>query len=109
MTKRFLVALVVAVGLTGCGRDTGTDDATQAEATELRDVTITRNPYATFTATSGDQTLRDISSVRVTDEQGSDAVRQFLAAPVEEAGGTLCCDSCSLSGGVLVCTGCKAC
>jgi hypothetical protein len=106
MTRRFLVALVVAVGLVGCGGSSDNDKA--KSATDLQNVTITRNPDGTFTAKTKDQTLDNISSFKVQDENQSSSVQQFLAAP-DAAGGNLCCNTCSLSGGVLICTGCVSC
>lgn len=104
--SRFLLAMVVTVGLVGCG-GAGESDK-QQDAREFQNATITRNPDNTFTLKAGDQTLGNISSFQVSEqERESKDVSAFLAAP--EAEGKLCCTSCSLSGGVLICTGCVSC
>jgi hypothetical protein len=113
--SRFLLAMVVTVGLVGCGGAADSDKQdTQQGARQFQNATITRNPDSTFTLKAGDQTLSNISSFQVSEqEQESKDVSAFLAAePVAEepgGGGSLCCTSCSLSGGVLICTGCRRC
>lgn len=70
---------------------------------------ITRNADGTFSFKSGNQTMSNISSVQVKDQDND--VQAFFEQNLEadSGGGRLCCDRCSLSGGVLICTGCKAC
>ncbi|MBN1209632.1 MAG: hypothetical protein JXB05_32585 [Myxococcaceae bacterium] len=104
MTRHVLLAIVVALGLAGCGSDNEGEKAGK----EFQDVVITRNPDNTFSFKAGEQTISNISSVQVTDEKKDQGVSAFLAAPVD-GGGDLCCNSCSLSGGVLICTGCVRC
>jgi hypothetical protein len=103
MTRRFLFALVVAAGLAGCGGGAGNEKA--PSGTAFHDVTVTHNADSTFTLESQGQTISGISSVRVNDQDQANSVQEFLAAPAQK----LCCDSCSLSGGVLICTGCTNC
>ena len=108
MASRFLLAIVVAVGLAGCGAEH------EKEVTEFPNAVISRSPDASFTLKSGDQTISNISSIQFSDQQqDSEEVKALntILEPVadDSGGGSLCCNSCSLSGGVLICTGCKAC
>ncbi|MDC0708646.1 hypothetical protein POL68_09215 [Stigmatella sp. ncwal1] len=110
MKNRFLLAMAVAVGLAGCG-NSNEDAAEQQGARTFEKVRITRNADSTFSLKDGDQTIGNISSVKVDDAQPGDVnpftvpPGQDLQAPAQD----LCCDSCSLSGGVLICTGCSVC
>src|SRR5690349_14450040 len=100
MTRRVLLAIVVALGLAGCG----SDNEGEKSGKDFQNVVVTRNPDSTFSFKAGDQTIsNNISSVQVKDQQQDEGVRAFLAAPVDDSGGggRLCCTSCSLSGGVL--------
>lgn len=110
MMRRVLLAFVVAVGLVGCGAD----NDTEKEGKDFQNVVITRNPDSTFSLKAGDQTINNISSVQVADQNQDQGVSAFVnmeRAPVDDSGGggSLCCNSCSLSGGVLICTGCTRC
>ncbi|MCP3137643.1 hypothetical protein [Pyxidicoccus xibeiensis] len=106
MTRRYLLAIAVAVGLAGCGSERENDN--EGDKTTFQNAQISRNPDSTYTLKAGGQTHGNISSFKVDDAQPSPDVSAFMEAPIE-AGGDLCCNSCSLSGGVLICTGCKAC
>lgn len=106
--RRILLAMAVTAALAGCGGSQDNNDS-QQESKTFQNATITRNPDSTFTLKSGDQTLGNISSFKVSEQQPSKDVQAFLAAPEDSGGGSLCCNSCSLSGGVLICTGCVKC
>ncbi|WP_225413634.1 hypothetical protein [Stigmatella hybrida] len=104
MKSRFLFAVAVAVGLAGCGDSN--EDASEVQGTRNFDnVRITRNADSTFSLKDGDKTIGNITSFQVKDAPSQEANPFGVVPPKQE----LCCDSCSLSGGVLICTGCSAC
>lgn len=105
--RRILLAMAVTAALAGCGGSPDNDP--QQESKQFQNATVTRNPDSTFTLKAGDQTLGNISSFKISEQQPSKDVQAFLAAPDDSGGGSLCCNSCSLSGGVLICTGCVKC
>jgi hypothetical protein len=104
MANRVLLALVVAVGLAGCG---GASDSEKTnEGAVYQNAVVLHGENSTFTLQSGGKTIDNIPSFQVSDEpKSSREVQSFI----QEADQKLCCDSCSLSGGVLICTGCSAC
>lgn len=111
MTRRFLLAIAVAGCLAGCGSEQENKSENEGDGTTFQNAQISRNADSTFTLKAGGQTHSNISSFKVNDPQPSGDVSAFLSEMPEEpgGGGNLCCNTCSLSGGVLICTGCKAC
>ncbi|ADO73075.1 hypothetical protein [Stigmatella aurantiaca] len=110
MKNRFLLAIAVAVGLVGCG-NSNEEAAEQQGARTYENVRITRNADSTFSLKAGDQTLGNITSVKIDDAKPGD-VNPFAVSPgqdLQAPAQDLCCNSCSLSGGVLICTGCSVC
>ncbi len=108
MANRVLVALVVAVGLAGCGGTAESEKGT--EGMTYPNATVTHGPGSTFTLKSQGKTISDIKSFQVSDQSRSPGQVEAFIAQEDQVGDTkLCCESCSYSGGTLICTGCTPC